>query len=66
LKNNLLKELADIDQIIEKLESRRADIVNMLDVIKVLSTFEMPVSETDQLHEKVVSISIKSHTGQSK
>jgi hypothetical protein len=64
-----LKELADIDQIIEKLESRRADIVNMLDVVKTLSTlgpFGTPLADGNPAGEKVVPISIRSNSGGSK
>ena len=60
---NLLAELADIDQIIEKLEARRVDIINMLGVIEELATlgsFESPLSDNDLAREKVVPISIKS------
>ena len=64
MKTNLLKELADIDHIIEKLEARRADIINMLDVIKTLSTLGpgAPLSDSNLAGEKVVSISIKSYS----
>jgi hypothetical protein len=64
LKSNLLKELADIDQIIEKLEARRTDIVNMLDVLKTLSTllpFGTPLSDNNNLvGDKVVPIAVRS------
>ena len=65
MRNNLLKELADLDQIIEKLESRRTDIVNMLNVIATLSTLGTPVSHRDRVHEKVIPISSQSNEGQS-
>jgi hypothetical protein len=62
LKINLLRELANIDQIIEELESRRVDIINMLDVIESLSAlapFETSRSDSDLAREKVVPISIQ-------
>jgi hypothetical protein len=36
MKEKLLKELADLDLIIGKLDSRRTDVVNMLDVLRIL------------------------------
>ena len=65
MKTNLLKELADIDHIIEKLEARRADIINMLDVIETLSRLgpeAAPLSDNNLPREKVVSISVKSYS----
>ncbi len=65
MKTNLLKELADIDHIIEKLEDRRASIINMLDVIETLSRPGLggaPLSDNNPAGEKVVSISVKSYS----
>ena len=63
MKTNLLNELADIDYIIEKLEARRANIINMLDVIETLSRLgpgAALLSDNNLPSEKIVSISVKS------
>ena len=57
-KNDLLKELADLDLIMEKLESRRTHVVNMLSVIETLTTLKTSASQTDQVQENVVPISV--------
>ena len=70
MESNLLQELADIDQVIEKLEARRTDIVNMLDVLKTLSTllpFGTPLSDNNDLvGDRVVPMSVRPAGGGSK
>ena len=57
-RNDLLKELADLDLILEKLESRRTNVINMLNVIETISTLGTSVSHKDEVHQNVVPISV--------
>jgi predicted TPR repeat methyltransferase len=44
MRNNLLRELAELDRTMVRLEDRRADLINMLDVLATLGTFERVLS----------------------